>query len=115
MSIVHCWARGCHAGRPGDEGFPIPHMVPAVIGSPASLVGFGGPSDLAAYLHEAHPPQRPGALAPEDCGPWQRSSWRPMDGERRYRRTDGRSPHWRSALLFSPLLWLAARPPISAA
>lgn len=62
-----CWARGCHAGRPGDEGFAIPRAVPAVIGSPAALAGFAGLSDLAAYLHEAHPPQRPGALSPEEC------------------------------------------------
>lgn len=63
----NCWARGCHTGRPGDEGFPIPRAVPAVIGSPAALVGFAGVSDLAAYLHAAHPPQRPGALTPEEC------------------------------------------------
>jgi hypothetical protein len=62
-----CWARGCHAGRPGDEGFPIPRAVPAVVGSPAALAGFAGITDLAAYLHKAHPPQRPGALGIEDC------------------------------------------------
>lgn len=63
----NCWARGCHTGRPGDEGFPIPRLVPAVIGSPESLAPFAGAADLAAYLHTAHPPQRPGALDIEDC------------------------------------------------
>ncbi len=63
-----CWARGCHSGRPGDEGFPIPRQVPAVIGSPTTLARFAGAAELAAYLQEAHPPQRPGALGSEDCG-----------------------------------------------
>jgi hypothetical protein len=63
----NCWARGCHAGRPGDEGFPIPHDVPAVIGSPEALASFDDIAGLAAYLHQAHPPQRPGALGAEDC------------------------------------------------
>jgi hypothetical protein len=62
-----CWARGCHAGRPGDEGFPIPRVVPAVIGSPAGLANFSGVVDLASYLHEYHPPQRPGALDIDEC------------------------------------------------
>jgi hypothetical protein len=38
-----------------------------VIGSPESLAPFAGAADLAAYLHTAHPPQRPGALDIEDC------------------------------------------------
>jgi hypothetical protein len=63
----NCWARGCHAGRPGDEGFPIPRVVPAVIGSPAGLANFSGVGDLAAYLQEYHPPQRPGALDIGEC------------------------------------------------
>ena len=67
MSIVHCWARGCHTSRPGDEGFPIPRAVPAVIGPPEALAGFADAASLAAYLQQAHPPQRPGALGTEDC------------------------------------------------
>jgi len=62
-----CWARGCHTGRPGDEGFPIPHSVPAVIGPSTALALFANADALAAYLHVAHPPQRPGALGLEDC------------------------------------------------
>ena len=27
-----CWVSGCHGGRAGDEGFPVPHTVPMVIG-----------------------------------------------------------------------------------
>jgi hypothetical protein len=41
--------------------------VPAVIGSPSALARFAGAAELAAYLQEAHPPQRPGALDAEDC------------------------------------------------
>lgn len=63
----NCWARGCHAGRPGDEGFPIPRTVPAVIGSPGVLASFADAAGLAAYLRQAHPPQRPGALSDEEC------------------------------------------------
>ena len=67
MSIVHCWARGCHTSRPGDEGFPIPRAVPAVIGPPEALACFADAASLATYLRHAHPPQRPGALGTEDC------------------------------------------------
>jgi hypothetical protein len=62
----NCWARGCHAGRPGDQGYPLPHTIPAVIGSPPILTRFQTPSDLVDYLRRTHPPQRPGALSEAD-------------------------------------------------
>jgi hypothetical protein len=55
----NCWARGCHAGRQGDEGFPIPRYIPEVTNLPQYKV----PADLHDYLHETHPPQEPGRLS----------------------------------------------------
>jgi hypothetical protein len=59
----NCWGRGCHAGRPGDEGFPLPRAIPAVIGGGQALAGFPNAPDLEVYLRMTHPPQRPGALS----------------------------------------------------
>jgi cytochrome c len=63
----NCWGRGCHSGRAGEEGFPIPHFVPAVSGSPQAIAGFETENSLFEYLLQAHPPQRPGALVEEEC------------------------------------------------
>jgi cytochrome c len=59
----NCWARGCHAGRHGDEGFPIPRTVPPVAGVPGALARFATPDDLYDYLRLAQPPQEPGRLS----------------------------------------------------
>ena len=61
-----CWASGCHGGRAGDEGFPVPHTIPAVIGAPPILGNFHTPEELYDYLRLTHPPQRPGALSDTD-------------------------------------------------
>ena len=61
-----CWNRGCHAGRAGDEGFPIATIVPAVAGVPGALADYASPSILHQYLKKTHPPQRPGSLPEED-------------------------------------------------
>jgi hypothetical protein len=58
-----CWARGCHSGRPGDEGYPLPHYIPPVMGASPILAHFQTSDELYQYLHQTHPPQRPGALA----------------------------------------------------
>lgn len=58
----NCWAKGCHGGRPQDEGFPLPQIVPAIIGPGANSMQFASSSELEAYLLQTHPPQRPGAL-----------------------------------------------------
>lgn len=55
----NCWGRGCHAGRPGDTGFPIPTVVPAIANG---LPGFASLDELYAYLKDTHPPQHPGLL-----------------------------------------------------
>ena len=59
----NCWARGCHTGRAELEAFPIPHTIPAVIGSPQALGAFQTADDLFVFLRATQPPQRPGALA----------------------------------------------------
>lgn len=62
-----CWARGCHGGRESDQGFPIPRSVPAVSGSAQAIAHFETAESLFGFLQQAHPPQRPGALAEEEC------------------------------------------------
>lgn len=57
----NCWARGCHTGRPADEGFPIPKIVPPVIASQL-LIHFPKAEKLYDYLSSEHPPQNPGIL-----------------------------------------------------
>ena len=60
----NCWDRGCHAGRPKDEGFPIPRYVPGV----TALERFADAQALFEYLKATHPPQHPGNLADEEYG-----------------------------------------------
>ena len=61
----NCWGRGCHAGHPGDKGFPIPRTVPAIISSTGTLPPFADADALFEFLRSTHPPQHPGAL-PDD-------------------------------------------------
>jgi len=58
----NCWARGCHAGRQGDEGFPLPGYIPGV----HDLSRFSNPQDLFIYLKTTHPPQKPGTLKEDE-------------------------------------------------
>jgi mono/diheme cytochrome c family protein len=62
----NCWQRGCHGGREGDQGYPLPRTIPAVIGSPPILVRFQTSEALYDYLRTTHPPQKPGALSDDD-------------------------------------------------
>lgn len=62
----NCWAKGCHAGREGDEGFPIPHDVPAIISTAANQFSDVPAEELFAYLRRTHPPQRPGDLSEDE-------------------------------------------------
>lgn len=59
----NCWAPGCHAGRPDDEGFAIPRVVPAVIGSAHALNPFQTAEELFDFMRRTQPPQRPGTLS----------------------------------------------------
>ncbi len=60
----NCWARGCHAGHNGDQGFPIPTVVPLIIGD-GHLAQFATLQDLFDFLKTTHPPQHPGILLDE--------------------------------------------------
>jgi hypothetical protein len=61
----NCWGRGCHAGHPGDTGFPIPTVVPALV-SDSHLKQFASVQDLSFFLKATHPPQSPGILKAEE-------------------------------------------------
>jgi hypothetical protein len=61
-----CWVRGCHAGHNSDQGFPIPHTIPAIISSTGELPPFKTPEQLFEYLRTTHPPQNPGFMPAED-------------------------------------------------
>ena len=58
----NCWGRGCHGGRIEDEGFPVPHEIPAIISSSGDELIFSNPGELFDYLRTTHPPQNPGVL-----------------------------------------------------
>ena len=61
----NCWARGCHTGRRDDEGFPIPTIVPGLVGGD-HLAQFSSLQKFADYLQATHPPQSPGVLKNEE-------------------------------------------------
>jgi mono/diheme cytochrome c family protein len=61
----NCWGRGCHTGRPGETGFPIPTVVPALVNE-AQLRRFASRRELADFLQATHPPQSPGVLKREE-------------------------------------------------
>jgi hypothetical protein len=61
----NCWGRGCHVGRPGDEGFPIPTVVPGIVNE-THLAQFQSVQDLSEYLKATHPPQSPGVLKSDE-------------------------------------------------
>ena len=58
---ANCWDRGCHSGKRGDEGFPIPKLIPAIV-TEDHLTQFKSEEDLFKYLKATHPPQHPGYL-----------------------------------------------------
>ncbi|HSA99843.1 MAG TPA: hypothetical protein VLE49_04280 [Anaerolineales bacterium] len=61
----NCWGRGCHSGRRGEMGFPIPTVVPALVNE-NRLAQFSSQQQLADYLEATHPPQSPGVLKREE-------------------------------------------------
>jgi mono/diheme cytochrome c family protein len=61
----NCWGRGCHAGRPGDEGFPIPTVVPELVNE-NQLERFTSLQELSDFLKATHPPQSPGVLKDDE-------------------------------------------------
>ena len=61
----NCWARGCHAGHNNDQGFPIPTVVPLIIGD-GHLARFATLQELFDFLKTTHPPQHPGILKDDE-------------------------------------------------
>ncbi len=61
----NCWGRGCHSGRPGEMGFPIPTVVPALVDE-NHLARFASLQELTDFLEATHPPQSPGSLKNEE-------------------------------------------------
>jgi len=61
----NCWGRGCHAGHADDMGFPIPTVVPALVGD-VPLAQFSSLQELADFLQATHPPQSPGILKSDE-------------------------------------------------
>jgi len=59
----NCWGRGCHTGREGEEGYPLPRSIPAIISSSGDLPPFATAEQLFEYLRLTHPPQHPGYLS----------------------------------------------------
>ncbi len=62
----NCWARGCHSGKQTNEGYPLPHYIPPVMGPLPVLARFQTFDALCDYLRQTHPPQRPGVLTNDD-------------------------------------------------
>jgi hypothetical protein len=60
-----CWESGCHGGKSGDEGFPIPTVIPAIVRED-HLRQFASEQELFEYLKATHPPQYPGHLENEE-------------------------------------------------
>jgi hypothetical protein len=61
----NCWARGCHTGYRDEEGFPIPTVVPGLVGED-HLSQFSSLQEFASFLKATHPPQSPGVLKDEE-------------------------------------------------
>lgn len=62
---ANCWERGCHSGKRGDEGFPIPKDIPAIV-TADHLDQFTSEEELFEFLEATHPPQHPGYLKTEE-------------------------------------------------
>jgi len=57
----NCWKSGCHGDRPYQNGFTLPHTVPALVG-PGTLSHFATAADLFNFMSHAMPFQAPGSL-----------------------------------------------------
>jgi mono/diheme cytochrome c family protein len=58
---VDCWKSGCHGARPYENGFTLPHTVPALIGTD-TLKGFTTAKNLYDFISKAMPFNAPGSL-----------------------------------------------------
>ena len=62
---ANCWERGCHGGKPEDEGFTIPKIIPAIV-TADHLNQFRSEEELFEFLKATHPPPHPGYLETEE-------------------------------------------------
>ncbi len=62
----NCWNSGCHGERPYDNGFKLPHSIPAVIGK-GTLQKFSNAAVLYGYIRGAMPFWKPGSLTDEEA------------------------------------------------
>lgn len=60
----NCWEPGCHSGRYDYDSFPVPTVVPPLVG--VDLTTRHDPEALFTYLKTTHPPQDPGLLGDEE-------------------------------------------------
>ena len=61
---TNCWKSGCHGNRPYENGFTLPHTVPALIGR-NTLTHFTTARDVYNFIHTAMPFNKPGSLTQE--------------------------------------------------
>jgi cytochrome c len=61
----NCWNSHCHGDITYENGFKIPTMVPALVGS-GSLAKFPNAANLYGYIHAAMPFQKPNSLTDEE-------------------------------------------------
>lgn len=60
----NCWARGCHSGRYRDDSFPVPTVVPPLVG--VQIPEHYTPESLFQFLRATHPPEDPGLLSDKE-------------------------------------------------
>jgi len=60
-----CWKSRCHGDPPYQNGFILPHTVPALVG-PGTLNHFATAADLYTFISHAMPFQAPGSLKPAE-------------------------------------------------
>jgi mono/diheme cytochrome c family protein len=64
----NCWNSGCHGERPYENGFTLPKIIPAIIGT-GTLQKFPDALVLRSYIFAAMPYWRPASLTEEES--WQ--------------------------------------------
>jgi cytochrome c len=61
----NCWTSHCHGKVTYENGFTIPKVVPALVGSGA-LAKFTNAANLYGYIHATMPFQKPNSLSDEE-------------------------------------------------
>ncbi len=61
----NCWTSHCHGKVTYEDGFTIPRVVPALVGS-GTLAKFPNAASLNGYIRAAMPFQKPNSLSEED-------------------------------------------------